>query len=172
MSQNRRLFIGVTVLVLMVALVMGVESFRRQQAVSEQSQMPPGMPTAAPGSIPIYLDDQLVGAFTPADLDQLPEASFNDAEQGTLQEGWMLADVLQLYVAEDALLPETEVLVRSKHRGKMATLSWAEIAAPENMVMFDLSGRGTLKLVSLLPQLDARAEWVQDSDEIRITTAK
>jgi hypothetical protein len=34
--------------------------------------------------------------------------------------------------------------------------------------MFDLSGRGTLKLVSLLPRLDVRDEWVQDVDKIEI----
>ena len=38
------------------------------------------------------------------------------------------------------------------------------------MVMFDLSGRGTLKLVSKLEKLDVRDEWVQDTDKIEITT--
>jgi hypothetical protein len=38
------------------------------------------------------------------------------------------------------------------------------------MVLFDLSGRGTLKLVSKLPQLDIRDEWVQDVDKIEIIT--
>ncbi len=34
--------------------------------------------------------------------------------------------------------------------------------------MFDLSNRGTLKLVSVLPKLDGRNEWVQDVDRIEI----
>jgi len=38
----------------------------------------------------------------------------------------------------------------------------------ENMVMFDLSNRGTLKLVSLLEKLDMRDEWVQDIDRIEV----
>ena len=36
--------------------------------------------------------------------------------------------------------------------------------------MFDLSNRGTLKLVSLLPKLDTRDEWIQDVDRIEINT--
>ncbi len=36
--------------------------------------------------------------------------------------------------------------------------------------MFDLSNRSTLKLVSVMPTLDEREEWVQDTDRIDITT--
>jgi hypothetical protein len=36
-------------------------------------------------------------------------------------------------------------------------------------VMFDLSGRGTLKLVSTLERLDVRDEWVQDVDQIEVS---
>lgn len=36
--------------------------------------------------------------------------------------------------------------------------------------MFDLSNRGTLKLVSLLEKLDTRDEWVQDVDKIEMTS--
>jgi len=38
------------------------------------------------------------------------------------------------------------------------------------MVMFDLSNRGTLKLVSTMPKLDDRDEWIQDADRIEIVT--
>ncbi len=34
--------------------------------------------------------------------------------------------------------------------------------------MFDLSNRGTLKLVSVLQKLDTRDEWVQDVDSIEV----
>jgi len=37
-------------------------------------------------------------------------------------------------------------------------------------VMFDLSGRGTLKLVSKMASLDDREEWVQDVDRIEVNT--
>jgi hypothetical protein len=38
------------------------------------------------------------------------------------------------------------------------------------MVMFDLSGRGTLKLVSTLPGFDNRDSWIQDVDKIEVET--
>ncbi|MCA9927080.1 MAG: hypothetical protein KC419_01330 [Anaerolineales bacterium] len=169
MSQNKRLLIGGLILILMIGVVMGVDALRRQQAANV-NQVPPGMPTAAPGSIPITVNGELVGAFTPDALGQLPPANFQDAEEGKTQEGWMLSDVLLLYVAEDMLQDDTTILVRSNHRDKEVLLTWVEVADPANKIMFDTSGRGTLKLVSLLPRLDTRDEWVQDSDEITIIT--
>ena len=46
------------------------------------------------------------------------------------------------------------VVVSSSSRDKLARLTWAEVDDPANWVMFDLSGRGTLKLVSVLERLD------------------
>jgi len=60
--------------------------------------------------------------------------------------------------------------VSSSSRDKSAQLTWAEVDDPANMVMFDLSSRGTLKLVSLMEKLDTRDEWVQDTDKIEITS--
>jgi hypothetical protein len=58
--------------------------------------------------------------------------------------------------------------VSSSSRGKSVDLSWEQVERTENMVLFDLSGRGTLKLVSLLEQLDIRDEWIQDVDRIEV----
>jgi hypothetical protein len=71
---------------------------------------------------------------------------------------------------ERALQPDTVVIVSSSSRDKSAQLTWAEIDDPANWVMFDLSGRGTLKLVSVLEKLDTRDEWVQDVDLIELTS--
>jgi hypothetical protein len=60
--------------------------------------------------------------------------------------------------------------VSSSSREKTAQLTWEEVEDPANHVMFDLSGRGTLKLVSVLERLDVRDEWVQDVDKIEIET--
>ncbi len=171
MSQNKRIIMALLVLVVIIAAVLGIEAIRRQnqqEAQASQSQMSPGIATAVPGSIPIYLNGVLVGSFEPTDLEQLEQVSFQDAEEGKTQEGWLLRDVLRLFVDADALELETAVLVSSSHRGKSAQLTWAEVNDTANRVMFDLSGRGTLKLVSLLPQLDVRDEWVQDVDLIEI----
>jgi hypothetical protein len=68
------------------------------------------------------------------------------------------------------LVPRTEITVTSTSRNKSARLTWEEVNDPDNWVMFDLSGRGTLKLVSQLDRLNVRDEWVQDTDRIEITS--
>ena len=87
--------------------------------------------------------------------------------EGKVQEGWRLSDIIALYVKEK--LPDAAtVTVRSSSRNKAVTLTWAEVHEEANQVMFDLSNRGTLKLVSVMPKLDEREEWVQDADRIEI----
>jgi hypothetical protein len=158
MSQRTRILIAGLVIVVLVGVVLGVELLRRQQAVTD---------TLEPGSIPIYVKGKLIAAFLPTDLEQLAEASFVDAEEGKTQQGWMLRDVLLLYLTPDTLR-DTDITVSSSSRDKTVTLSWAEVDNVENMVMFDLSGRGTLKLVSKIPGFDIRDAWVQDVDRIDV----
>lgn len=166
MSQTMRIFVAIAVLVLLVGLVLGVEALRR----SARGEISEGQPTAAPGSIPIYLDGGLMGSFSPPDLEFLEGVGFVDAEEGKAQEGWLLRDAILLHVKKNALEPGSLVTVMSTSRDKLALLSWAEVDDPANYVMFDLSSRGTLKLVSLLEKLDTRDEWVQDVDRIEIAS--
>jgi hypothetical protein len=158
MSQRMRILLAVGVLLVLVAIVLGVEALRRSSAE----------PELAPGSIPIYVDGKLAGGFVPDDLAALEQVSFVEAEEEKLQEGWLLRDVLLLHVRENKLQPETRIVVTSSSRGKSAELTWAEVDDPANWVMFDLSGRGTLKLVSVLERLGIRDEWVQDVDKIEV----
>jgi hypothetical protein len=162
-----RIFVAILVLVILAAVVLGVEALRRS-AGSEGNVK--GLPTAAPGGIPIYLDGKLMGAFTPPDLEELEGASFVDAEEGKAQEGWWLRDVILLHVKEEALQPDSLVVVASSSREKSVELTWADVLDPAGNVMFDLSSRGTLKLASTLEQLDTRDEWVQDVDSIKISS--
>jgi hypothetical protein len=164
MNLNKRVMISVVLLLVIVGAVLGIDYFQRQNA---RSQAPADMP---PGSIPIFVDGQLVAGFVPADLDQLKSVSFVDAEEGKTQDGWLLRDVLLLYVGEDNLQSKTQVTVSSSSREKLHTIAWEEIQKQDNMVMFDLSGRGTLKLVSKIPGFDLRDAWIQDVDKIEITT--
>jgi hypothetical protein len=157
-SQRTRILIAVGILIILVVAVLGVEALRRASAE----------PELAPGSIPIYLDGKLVGGFVPDDLSELEQVSFVDEEEGKTQEGWMLREVLLLHVKESKLKPETLIVVTSSSRDKSVELTWAEVDEPANWVMFDLSGRGTLKLVSVLERLDVRDEWVQDVDKIEV----
>ena len=161
LSQKQRIIIAVVLLVLIGGLVLGLETLRRQRVTDSNLE---------PGTIPIYVDGALEAAFTPGDLESLEQVSFVDDEDGKTQEGWLLRDVLRLHLSEAELTPETQITVISSSRGKSADLTWAEVNDEANMVMFDLSGRGTLKLVSKLEKLDVRDEWVQDTDKIEITS--
>ena len=162
MGQSKRIVTAVLVLLVVVGVVLGVDYLQRQNAAS---QAPANMP---PGSIPIFIDGKFVASFVPEDLEQLESANFVDAEEGKTQDGWLLRDVLLLYVKASKLEADTQVTITSSSREKAQTLTWAEIDNQENMVMFDLSGRGTLKLVSKIPGFDIRDAWIQDVDKIEV----
>ena len=161
MNKNQRILVAVLILVLVGGAILGLEALRRQRVTPADLE---------PGSIPIYADGEMEAAFTPEDLKSLEEVSFQDAEEGKTQSGWMLRDVLRVHLSEDTLDPQTTISVISTSREKSAELTWAEVENEENMVMFDLSGRGTLKLVSKMEQLDTRDEWVQDADRIEVAS--
>jgi hypothetical protein len=162
MDQSKRIVTAVLVLLVVVGVVLGFDYLQRQNAAS---QAPADMP---PGSIPIFIDGKFVASFLPEDLDQLESANFVDAEEGKTQDGWLLRDVLLLFVEASKLESDTQITVTSSSREKAQTLTWAEIDNRENMVMFDLSGRGTLKLVSKIPGFDIRDAWIQDVDKIEV----
>ncbi|MCP4542229.1 MAG: hypothetical protein GY832_34330 [Chloroflexi bacterium] len=157
MTQNKRILIAVVILIVIVGAVLGLDALRRQQVTELE-----------PGSVPIYFEDRFVESFKPDDLERLDAANFVDAEEGKTQEGWLLRDVLLLHIERDVFRNDTTIVVSSNSRGKSVHLTWAEVDDTENMVMFDLSGRGTLKLISKLERLDVRDEWIQDVDKIEV----
>jgi hypothetical protein len=167
MSQNTRVVVAVVALAFVVGAILGIDALRRRGGATPVVE---GDATLPPGSIPIYLNGVIVGGFTPDDLDQLALVSFVDAEEGKTQEGWWLSDVLLENVEASQLTSTTRINVSSSSRGKTAQLTWEEVEEPANHVMFDLSSRGTLKLVSVLERLDVRDEWVQDVDKIEVET--
>jgi hypothetical protein len=164
-SQRTRILIGLVVLGLIVGAVLGVDALQRSFARTEGAA---DELTLVPGSVPIYLDGRIAGTFVPEQLEQLEQASFVDAEEGKTQEGPRLADVLLLHIVADQLRPDTIVVVRSSSRDKAAELTWGEVEYSDNKVQFDVSGRGALKLVSVLQRLDVRDEWIQDVDRIDV----
>jgi hypothetical protein len=168
-KQSTRIWIGLASLAGIVLLVLGVDFVQRRLAVSPEihnADLP--VVTLSPGSIPVRLDGRLVAGFSPDDLQGLEKVSFVEPLEGKTQEGWLLRDVLLKTLPNVGLQPESKVVVTSSSREKSAELSWAEINDPANMVMFDLSNRGTLKLASKLEKLDTREEWVQDVDQIEV----
>jgi hypothetical protein len=174
MKQRTRIFVGIGVLAFIVLIVGGVELLRRKAVVSPAVTHGQNAPvvTLVPGSIPIYVDSQLTAGFSPDGLSQLKKVSFVEAAEGVTEEGWLVRDVLLLYLPPESFEPDTQIIVSSTSRGKTAQLTWAEVSAEENMVMFDLANRGTLKLASKLEKLDTREEWVQDVDKIEVIHRK
>ncbi len=164
MDQKKRIQLAGAILIVILGIVLGVDYLQRQQAAA---QAPADIP---PGSIPMYVDGSFAASFIPDDLGQLPTASFVDTEEGKTQDGWLLRDVLLLYLGEDNLQDASQITVSSSSREKSKTLSWAEVENKGNNVLFDLSGRGTLKLVSTIPGFDIRDSWIQDVDKIEITS--
>jgi hypothetical protein len=164
MDLKKRILIAVALLLVIVAIVVGVDALQRRSAASAA---PTDMP---PGSVPIFLDGRFAASFVPGVLEQLKTASFVDAEDGRPQDGWLLRDVLLLYLGEDNLQPASQITVSSSSRGKSHTLAWSDVEKKDNMVMFDVSNRGTLKLVSKMPGFDVRDTWVQDVDKIEIVS--
>jgi len=162
MDQNKRIIIAIVILFVIVGGILGVDYLQRKEAAL---QAPADMP---PGSIPIFVGDIFVASFVPVDLDQMDMTSFVEAEEGKTEEGWLLRDVILLYLDANNLEAETQVTVSSSSREKSITLTWAEVENVDNMVLFDLSGRGTLKLVSRIPGFDTRDAWVQDTDKIEV----
>lgn len=160
MSQRTRILVACVIVIAVGGAILGLDALRR--ASSE--------PALPPGSVPIYLDGRLAGSFSPADLEQLAKVSFVEPAEGKEQAGWLLRDVILLHVEGRKLKADSRITVSSSSRKKSAQITWAEADQAASMVMFDLTNRGTLKLVSVLAGLDTRDEWVQDADKIEITS--
>jgi len=159
MTQRTRILLAVVILAAISLAVLGIEQWRRsRQAITEADLLP--------GSIPIYLNGRLVAGFQPTDLEKLDKVSFVDTEEGKTQEGWLLREVILLHVPPVRLKADTLLTVSGGD--KSAEVTWAEVEDPANWVMFDLAGRGTLKLVSVLERLNTRNEWIQNVDKIEV----
>jgi hypothetical protein len=164
MKRNIRILIALAAVLAIAGLVLGVDWLQRRQVAQATGTSTP-LPA---GSVPIVFNGQMIAGFLPADLEKLQQVSFVDAEEGKTQQGWLLRDILLLYLKPQQLTDQAQITVSSSSRDKSARLSWAEVKEASNMVMFDVSNRGTLKLVSLLPQLKTRNYWIQDADRIEI----
>jgi len=162
LSQSKRIILAVGLIIVLIGVVLGLESLRAKIIAKEQDV------TLNPGDVPVYKDGELLAAINSADLADLQMVQFTDAEQGKVQEGWLIMDIMDKYFKAKLFPDSLQLVFSSSSRDKSIALTWDEIADPENMVMFDLSGRGTLKLVSKLEKLDVRDEWIQDVDRIEI----
>ncbi len=164
MSLRIRFLLGILILAALCSAVLGVDYLQRRAAAAS------GTAGAGAGSIPIYLDGLFTGSFTADDLAPFPRSSFNDAEEGKEQSGWLLRDAVELRVQGRSLGPGSTVTVSSSSRQKSVQMSWAEAGDPANLVILAVSGRGTLKLVAKQGTASPRDRWVQDVDRIEVTS--
>jgi hypothetical protein len=167
MSSRNRIIIVAAILIFIIGAVFIVEAVRKQSAAQPEADTGVSLP---PGSVPIYMDDQLVASIIAGDLKQLEEVNFVDQEEGKTQKGWMLSDIVGLYIDVASLKPDASITVSSSSRDKSKELTWGDVSESSNMVIFDLSNKGTLKLVSLLEGFDTRNSWIQDVDKVEIST--
>lgn len=169
MSQKTRILIVVAALAL-VAVILAILGFVSQ---SKTAQAPlTSVATPQPGMIHLYVDGAFVANVSPADMKNLPAASFKDKEQGKEQGGWWLRDVIRLYIKESQLSPQSKITVTGTRQGtKTAAVTWAEALDPANNLAFDLAGDGqSVKLASTMDRLSTRDSWVQGITQIDIQT--
>ena len=166
MSQKTRILIvvGALVLVAIVLTVYGLVA-QRQTASAPAS-------TPQPGMIHLYVDGTFAANVSPADMKNLPAASFKDTEQGKEQGGWWLRDVVRVYVKESQLTPTAQITVTGLRKGtekKSVTITWAQVLDPANNIALDLTGDGqSVKLASTMAGLNTRDQWIQGVTQIDI----
>ena len=170
MSQTKRILIVVGVILAMAAGAAIYGAVMQNQMRNASSDTP------QPNMIHLYVDGSFVANVSPTDLGKLPGASFTDAEEGKLQEGWWLKDVIWLYVDEDRLAADSEVEVAgirgTTGETKQKALTWQQVSEPANHVIFDLTGDGqSVKLVSAIAGFDTRDAWIQGVSRIDVRTA-
>ena len=166
MSQRNRTLVVVAVIAL-VAGALGLSGLLRGGASTSSE------PEA--GKIHVYVDDRFVANVDPDQVSALTTCSFVDNEKGKTQEGHRLRDVVLLYLDEGDLEANSIVKVSgiqpSNDQAKEAAVTWDQVSEPSNSVLLDVSvSSGALKLVSTLPGLDTRADWVQGIQRIDVTT--
>ncbi|MBN2159435.1 MAG: hypothetical protein JW807_08565 [Spirochaetes bacterium] len=166
MNNSKRIIIAIIIIVLVAAGILLVESIRRGGSLYKVLR--DGTETFSGECVPIVTGKASPAKFCAENAAPLVKKSFIDAEEKKHQEGWLLRDVLNLYVSTGELNPGTLVRVSSSSRGKKAELAWSAISDEANMVILAPTKQGTLKLASVMKGLDTRTLWVQDVDKIEI----
>jgi len=170
MSQKKRMLIVILVMISLMAALIVYNAVMRNRIGSGPSNVP------LPGMISLFIDGVFRTQIMPADLDQLTMSSCNESEQGKTLKGWLLRDVIMLYVDTSSMGDYSEIAVfgaRDKRGDKAVTLTWKDVSDPATHVLLHPSKDGqSLKLVSTMDQLDTRDEWVQGVMRIDITTRR
>ena len=166
MSQKTRILIVLGALLLVGAALAIYSLAAQQQTVRAPASTP------QPGMIHLYVDGAFAANVSPADMKNLPAASFKDKEQGKEQSGYWLRDVIRLYVQESRLSPQSKITVTGTRQGlKTATVTWAETLDPANNIALDVATDGqSVKLAGTLDRLSTRDSWVQGVSQLDVQT--
>jgi hypothetical protein len=137
MSANRRIITGLLVLVLLVAGILAAE----EHAPAARRRKPePNAPRHAHRRARQHSHLPQRG-ISPAHLPlqiwhQLTETSFQDLEEGKTQTGWLLADILELYLPPwNAFTPKAKSSCAAIIAKKKYCLPVDEVMDRENMVL-------------------------------------
>lgn len=166
MSSRQRIIIAIAILVVLAGSILAIDSLRRGGYLFRH--MRTGAKEYSGGCIPVFSSGTLVGSFCRENSDRLKRTGFIDKKENKLQEGWLLRDVVLLYVDKKNITPGTVVRIESSSRNKKAELPWKEISDESNKILLAVSKQGNLKLVSIMKGLDTRDSWVQEVDKIEV----
>ena len=166
MSTTRRIIIATIILIVVVGGILLVQSSRRGGFLYRSCGT--GEKIFTEGCVPVSISGKAAGNFCQKDAAGLAKTNFRDRAENKVQEGWLLRDVMLLYIKKEEISPDTIVLVSSTSRGKKAELRWKDISNDQNKILLALSRQGSLKLVSSMKGLDTRDRWVQDVDRIEV----
>jgi hypothetical protein len=166
MSISRRIIIAVVILAVVTGSILVIDSFRRGGCLYKHLRT--GKEQFSKECVPVYSGEKLLASFCRENSDRLNKTGFIDKKDNKLQEGWLLGDVILLYIDKKNLSPNTMVRIESSSRGKKADIPWKDISNESNRILLALTKQGNLKLVSIMKGLDTRERWVQDVDKIEV----
>jgi hypothetical protein len=166
MSTTRRIVIAIIILVAVVGAILIIQSSRRGGYLYRTCNT--GQKEFSEGCVSVSSGGTVLAKFCQKDSAGLAKMSFRDKTEKKIQEGWLLRDVILLYVKKEKMTPDTAVRVASSARNKKAELRWKDISDEQNKIILALSKQGNLKLVSMMKDLDTREKWVQDVDRIEV----
>jgi hypothetical protein len=166
MNSSQRIIIAIAILAVLTGSILAIDSLRRGGCMYKHART--GNKEFAEGCVPVFSGNRLMAGFCRENSARLKMTGFIDKKENKLQEGWLLRDVILLYVDKKKLLPETMVRIESSSRGKKAEIQWKEIADQSNRILLAVSKQGSLKLVSSMKGLETRGRWVQDVDKIEV----
>lgn len=166
MNTTKRIVIAVIILAAITGTILAIQSSRRGGCLYKNVFT--GGKQFTEGCVPVSSGGTVIARFCRNDSEKLATTGFRDKAENKLQEGWLLRDVVLLYVPASEMTPDTLVRIASSSRGKKAELRWNDVSAAHNRVILALTKQGNLKLVSMMAGLDTRERWIQDVDSIQV----